>query len=106
MIPEKRDCTDNLKLQPLKPRLMLTTDLFSTLVSMRGADSSQSLLRPGATVAVAEGAELAASVRLTRRPNSGFTVTFKGVAPFDVGTYKVRPANGISGSMAGALNDL
>ena len=48
-------------------------------------DSSHSLLRPGATPAVPEGTELAASVRLTRRPNSEITVTFKSRAWLKVG---------------------
>ena len=74
-----------LNLESLEPRLALATGLLSTLVSVIRDDSRHSLLRPGATAAVREGTELAASVRLTRRPNSEITVTFKSLAPLEVG---------------------
>ena len=77
--------THNLQLESLEPRLALATGLLSTLVSVVRDDSSHSLLRPGATAAVLEGTELAASVRLTRRPNSAITVTFKSLASLEVG---------------------
>ena len=81
----RRRRTCDLKLESLEPRLALATGLLSTLVSVIRDDSRHSLLRPGATAAVLEGTELAASVRLTRRPNSEITVTFKSLAPLEVG---------------------
>ena len=83
--PSRRGRTHNLQLESLEPRLALATGLLSTLVSVVRDDSSHSLLRPGATAAVLEGTELAASVRLTRRPNSAITVTFKSLASLEVG---------------------
>ena len=81
----RRRRTSDLKLESLEPRLALATGLLSTLVSVIRDDSRHSLLRPGATAAVLEGTELAASVRLTRRPNSDITVTFKSLAVLEVG---------------------
>lgn len=75
----------DLKLESLEPRLALATGLLSTLVSVVRDDNSHSLLAPGATAEVAEGTELAASVRLTRKPDSAITVTFKSLAPLEVG---------------------
>ena len=74
----------DLKLESLEPRLALATGLLSTLVSVVRDDNSHSLLAPGATAEVAEGTELAASVRLTRKPDSAITVTFKSLAPLEV----------------------
>ena len=79
----RRRRTHELKLEP---RLALATGLLSTLVSVVRENSSDNLLRPGATAAVLEGTELATSVRLTRRPDSEITVTFKSLAPLEVGT--------------------
>ena len=81
----RRRRTSDLKLESLEPRLALATGLLSTLVSVIRDDSRHSLLRPGATAAVLEGTELAASVRLTRRPNSEITVKFESLAPLEVG---------------------
>ena len=81
----RRHRTSDLTLESLEPRLALATGLLSTLVSVIRDDSRHSLLRPGATAAVREGTELAASVRLTRRPNSDITVTFKSLAALEVG---------------------
>lgn len=85
-----------LKLESLEPRLAPATGLLSTLVSVLG-DNSHSLLAPGATQGVAEGTELAASVRLTRRPDSAITVTFKSLTPLEVGVpstpLRFTPAN-------------
>ncbi len=74
-----------LKLESLEPRLALATGLLSTLVSVVRSDNSHSLLAPGATAGVTEGTELAANVRLTRRPDSAITVTFKSLTPLEVG---------------------
>jgi len=86
-----------LKLESLEPRLALATGLLSTLVSVVRSNNSQSLLAPGATAGVTEGTELAASVRLTRRPDSAITVSFKSLAPLEVGVpstpLRFTPAN-------------
>jgi hypothetical protein len=74
-----------LKLESLEPRLALATGLLSTLVSVVRSDNSHSVLAPGATAGVTEGTELAAKVRLTRRPDSAITVTFKSLTPLEVG---------------------
>jgi hypothetical protein len=81
----RRRRPSDLKFESLEPRLALATGLLSTLVSVIRDNSRHSLLRPGATAAVREGTELAASVRLTRRPNSDITVTFESLAPLEVG---------------------
>jgi len=73
----------DLKVESLEPRLALATGLLSTLVSIRD-ESGQKLLAPGATAEIAEGEQLTASVRLTRRPDSGITVSFKSLAPLEV----------------------
>jgi hypothetical protein len=83
--------------ESLEPRLALATGLLSTLVSVVRSNNSQSLLAPGATAGVTEGTELAASVRLTRRPDSAITVSFKSLAPLEVGVpstpLRFTPAN-------------
>ncbi len=84
-----------LKLESLESRLALATGLLSTLVVL--GDNSHSLLAPGASGGVAEGTELTASVRLTRRPDSAITVTFKSLTPLEVGVpstpLRFTPAN-------------
>ena len=86
-----------LNLESLEPRLTLATGLLSTLVSVVRDDNSRSLLAPGATAQVAEGQDLAAHVRLLRKPNSAITVSFKNPAPLEVGapltTLRFTPAN-------------
>ena len=86
-----------LKLESLEPRLALATGLLSTLVSVVRGDNSHSLLAPGATAGVTEGTELAANVRLTRRPDSAITVTFESLTPLEVGVpstpLRFTPAN-------------
>ena len=86
-----------LKLESLEPRLALATGLLSTLVSVVRGDTGHGLLVPGATAEVTEGTELAASVRLTRRPDSAITVTFKSLTPLEVGVpstpLRFTPAN-------------
>ena len=78
--------THDLKLESLEPRLALATGLLSTLVSVVRDDNSQSLLAAGATAEITEGQELAAHVRLTRRPDSAIVVSFQSRAPLEVGT--------------------
>jgi hypothetical protein len=73
----RRRRAQGLKIESLEPRLALATGLLSTLVSVVRGDNSHSLLAPGATAEVTEGTALAASVRLTRRPDSPITVTFQ-----------------------------
>ena len=86
-----------LELESLEPRLALATGPLSTLVSVVRGDNSHGLLAPGATAGIAEGTELAASVRLTRRPDSAITVTFQSLAPLEVGVpsapLRFTPAN-------------
>lgn len=74
----------DLKVESLEPRLALATGLLSTLVSVVDAESGRNLGRPGATADIAEGEQLTASVRLTRKPDSGITVSFKSLAPLEV----------------------
>lgn len=82
----RRRRTHDLKLESLEPRLALATGLLSTLVSVVRDDNSQSLLAAGATAEITEGQELAANVRLTRRPDSAIVVSFQSRAPLEVGT--------------------
>jgi len=69
----------DLKLESLEPRLALATGLLSTLVRVHD-QSGHNLLAPGATADIQEGAELAASVSLKRKPDSEILVTFKSAA--------------------------
>jgi len=74
----------DLKLEALEPRLALATGLLSTLVSVVRDDNQQSLLAPGSTAVVAEGEQVTASVRLTRKPDSAILVTVASRAPLEV----------------------
>ncbi|MFM8538688.1 MAG: fibronectin type III domain-containing protein, partial [Planctomycetaceae bacterium] len=74
-----------LKVESLEPRLALATGLLSTLVSVVRDDQGRSLLAPSTTAEITEGRELAASVRLTRRPDSPILVSFQSLAPLEVG---------------------
>ncbi len=74
-----------LKVESLEPRLALATGLLSTLVSVVQNDQGHGLLAPGATANINEGQQLAARVRLARRPDSPILVSFKSVAPLEVG---------------------
>jgi hypothetical protein len=79
----RRRRSRDLKVESLEPRLALATGLLSTLVSIRD-ESGQKLLAPGAMAEIAEGEQLTASVRLTRKPDSAITVSFKSLAPLEV----------------------
>jgi len=72
-----------LQVESLEPRLVLATGLLRTLVSVVRDDQGHSLL--AGTANITEGRELAASVRLTRRPDSPILVSFKSLAPLEVG---------------------
>jgi len=74
-----------LKLESLEPRLALATGLLSTLVSVVRDDQSHSMLAPGATANIYEGQQLAARVRLKRKPDHPILVSFKSLAPLEVG---------------------
>ena len=80
----RRRRSRDLKVESFEPRLALATGLLSTLVSVVDAESGRNLGRPGATADIAEGEQLTASVRLTRQPDSGITVSFKSLAPLEV----------------------
>ena len=81
----RRRRSRDLKVESLEPRLALATGLLSTLVSIRD-ESGQKLLAPGATAEIAEGEQLTAHIRLTRKPDSAITVSFKSLAPLEVAT--------------------
>ena len=80
----RRRRSRDLKVEALEPRLALATGLLSTLVSIVDAESGRNLGRPGATAEIAEGEQVTASVRLTRKPDSAITVSFKSLAPLEV----------------------
>lgn len=80
----RRRRDSGLAVESLEPRLALATGLLSTLVSVVRDDQGRSLLAPGATAEIAEGRDLAASVRLTRRPDKAIIVSFQSLAPLEV----------------------
>jgi len=93
----RRRRSRDLKVESLEPRLAMATGLLSTLVSVVRDDNGRSLLARGGTAEIAEGQDLAALVRLTRRPDSAINVTFQSLAPLEVGvpptTLKFTRAN-------------